>query len=79
MNLNNQIESYLEDLILHSIRKTADDQARLEIQQITERLIQQTNDLLSYSDISTAVADLVHNFLFPTVTRLLSKSTKKVK
>jgi hypothetical protein len=70
LNSNSDIEIYLQDLILQSISKTADEQARLEIKQITETLVNLTNEI-NQSDIEAIVSNLVHNFLLPTVQRIL--------
>ena len=75
LNSNSDVETYLEDLILHSISNTASEQARLEIKQITETLVKLTDQ----SDSEAIVSNLVHNFLFPTVQRLLSAGTKLIK
>jgi phenylpyruvate tautomerase PptA (4-oxalocrotonate tautomerase family) len=72
LNSNSDIEIYLQDLILQSISSTADEQARLEIKQITETLVKLTNQI-NQSDIEVIVSDLVHNFLFPTVQRILTQ------
>jgi hypothetical protein len=71
LNSNSDIETYLQDLILQSISNTADEQARLEIKQMTETLVKLTDEI-NQSDIEAIVSNLVHNFLFPTVQRLLT-------
>jgi hypothetical protein len=45
LNSNSDIQSYLQDLILESISNIADEQAKLEIQQITETLINLTDQI----------------------------------
>jgi hypothetical protein len=97
LNSNSDIEIYFQDLILESISNTADEQARLEIKQITDTLINLTDQLnnssyafhnlinLIYiyfsrsnpSDIEIIVSKLVHNFLFPTVQKILTRQQCK--
>ena len=57
LDLSCDIESHLEDLILQSISNTADEQARLEVQQITEILVNRT-DQIDHS--SYIIVPLVH-------------------
>ncbi|CAF0718743.1 unnamed protein product [Adineta steineri] len=77
LNVNCDIEIYLQDVILESISNTADKQARLEIQQITETLANLTdeinNSLSNPIDIEIIVSELVHHFLFPTVQTILTR------
>ncbi|CAF0839094.1 unnamed protein product [Adineta steineri] len=81
LNVNCDIEIYLQDLILESISNTADKQARLEIQQITETLTNLTdeinNSLSNPIDIEIIVSELVHHFLFPTVQTILTRQTSR--
>jgi hypothetical protein len=49
LNSNCDIESYLQDLILESITNIADQQARLEIKQITETLVNITDQITNSS------------------------------
>lgn len=45
LDSDNDIDSYLEDLIKQSISHTADEQAKLEIKQIAEKLIKLTDEI----------------------------------
>jgi hypothetical protein len=89
---SSDIDSYLQDLILESISNTADEQARLEIKQITETLVNLTDQINNSSydfpnsdnpvhstsfNMEMIVSDLVHNFLFPTVQRILTRQKHK--
>jgi len=49
LNSNSEIESYLQDLILESISNIADEQARSEIKQITETLVNLTDEITDSS------------------------------
>jgi hypothetical protein len=49
LNSNCDIESYLQDLILESISNIADQQARSEIKQITETLVNITDQITNSS------------------------------
>jgi hypothetical protein len=49
LNSNCDIESYLQDLILESITNIADQQARSEIKQITETLVNITDQITNSS------------------------------
>ncbi|CAF4938648.1 unnamed protein product, partial [Rotaria sp. Silwood1] len=81
LDSNSDIKSYLEDLILESISNTANEQAKLEIKQITETLVNLTdeinNSLSNQSDIEMIVSQLVHQILFPTVQKILSQDKYK--
>lgn len=64
------VDTYLEDIILASIDKTADEQARQEVQEYANKindaayeLEEQRDDLMS----EEIVAELVHMFLLPEV------------
>ncbi|XP_064407633.1 cilia- and flagella-associated protein 91-like [Halichondria panicea] len=64
------VESYLEDVILASVEKTADDQARQEIQKQAQA-INQVAHQYQYSELSgnELVAEMVYSFLLPEVER----------
>lgn len=42
---DSDIQSYLEDLLLQSISNTADEQARIEMKQITEKFVDLTDQI----------------------------------
>ncbi|CAH1796119.1 unnamed protein product [Owenia fusiformis] len=66
----NTVDTYLEDILMGSIDKTAEDQAREEIQELAEKI----NDI-AYSmeekktelESEEIVAELVHSFVLPEV------------
>ncbi|XP_056010247.1 cilia- and flagella-associated protein 91-like isoform X1 [Ostrea edulis] len=64
------VETYLEDIILGSIDKTADEQARAEIMEQAEKindLAYEIEDSRTQLQSEEIVADLVHCFLLPEV------------
>ncbi|CAF1092902.1 unnamed protein product [Rotaria sordida] len=81
LDSNCDIKSYLEDLILESITNTANEQAKLEIKQITETLVNLTdeinNSLSNQNDIEIIISQLVHQFLFPTIQKILTQEKYK--
>jgi hypothetical protein len=62
LNSNSDIETYLQDLILESISNIADEQARLEIQQLTETLVNRTDQINNSSYVSHTLIN--HFYLF---------------
>ena len=58
LNSHSDIKFYLEDLILEAISNTADEQARLEIKQITATL----------ADLTDQINDSLYDFLRLTTT-----------
>jgi hypothetical protein len=60
LNTNCDIDSYLQDLIVQSISNTADEQARLEIKEITETLIHQTDQINNSSYDFYNIKNLLH-------------------
>jgi hypothetical protein len=62
LNSNSDIEIDLQDLILQSISNTADEQARLEIQQITETLVNRTDQINHSSYVTHALITHFHLF-----------------
>lgn len=60
LNTNCDIDSYLQDLIVQSISNTADEQAKLEIKQITETLIHQTDQINNSSYDFYNIINLLH-------------------
>lgn len=45
LNVDSDIKSYIEELIVESISNTADEQAKLEIKRITETLVDFTDQI----------------------------------
>ena len=50
---DSDIETHIQDLLLESVFNTADEQARIEIKQITEKLINLT-DQMNHSSYLTS-------------------------
>lgn len=64
------VDSYLENIILESIDRTAESQARLEISDLAEKIndvAYEMEDKRTQLDSEEIVADLVHCFLIPEV------------
>ncbi|CAF1341886.1 unnamed protein product [Adineta ricciae] len=71
------IETYVRDLILQSISDTADEQARLDIQRLTENLIElTTNPSCTQLDAEGFISNLVYQFLLPAVCKHLQRQKK---
>ncbi|UJR38338.1 hypothetical protein I4U23_031008 [Adineta vaga] len=71
LNSDVNIEIYIQDLILQSISNTADEQARLEIKELTDSLVNHSSS--TSFDIEDIISNLVHNFLLPTVAKHLRR------
>ncbi|XP_066562990.1 cilia- and flagella-associated protein 91 isoform X2 [Amia ocellicauda] len=74
------VDSYLEDIILATLEKTADEQAREEIHKLAEEVnsiayaMEETRTRLQSEEI---VAELVYGFLIPEVKKLTVKDRVK--
>ncbi|XP_069035115.1 cilia- and flagella-associated protein 91 isoform X2 [Lepisosteus oculatus] len=74
------VDSYLEDIILNTFEKTADEQAREEIHKLAEEVnniayaMEETRTRLQSEEI---VAELVYSFLIPEVHKTIVKENVK--
>ncbi|GAA6088714.1 cilia- and flagella-associated protein 91-like [Tachysurus ichikawai] len=74
------VDLYLEDVILHSIDKTAEAQAREEIHQFAEELNNITyamEEMRNNEQSEEIVAQLVYSFLIPEVQKVTARERVK--
>nr|XP_054760069.1 cilia- and flagella-associated protein 91-like isoform X1 [Lytechinus pictus] len=73
----NTVDTYLEDIILTSLDKTADDQARMEVQERAEQVNEMAYLSEQRGEQRETVAELVQMFLLPEVQKITIREKVK--